>query len=114
VSHIKMGDVLRDQGDLAGALAVYRESLVVSRRLAEADPSNARWQRNLSFVLTELSEFYDQHGPRTEALSLAEESRRIDERLAALDPSKTVCQSKSSASNMMRRLLCPIFALFRA
>ena len=42
------GDVLRDQGDLAGALAAYRESLAVRRRLAEADPSNAGWQRDLS------------------------------------------------------------------
>ena len=39
---------LRDQGDLAGALAAYREPLQVSRRLAEAHPSNAGWQRDLS------------------------------------------------------------------
>ena len=29
-------------------LAAYRESLQVRRRLAEADPSNAGWQRDLS------------------------------------------------------------------
>ena len=45
VSQEKVGNVLRDQGDLAGALAAYRESLQARRRLAEADPSNAGWQR---------------------------------------------------------------------
>ena len=44
----KIGDVLRDQGDLAGALEAYRESLAVRRRLAAADPSNAGWQRDLT------------------------------------------------------------------
>ena len=41
VSQERIGDVLSDQGDLAGALAAYRESLEVRRLLAEADPSNA-------------------------------------------------------------------------
>jgi hypothetical protein len=98
VSHEKIGDVLRDQGDLAGAQAAFRESLVVRRRLAEADPSNAGWQRDLSFVLTNLAEFYDQHGPRTEALPLAEESLSIDERLAALDPSNVTWQHDVAVS----------------
>ena len=47
VSHNKIGDVLLAQGDLAGALAAYRQSLGVRERLAQADPSNAGWQRDL-------------------------------------------------------------------
>ena len=47
VSHNKIGDVLRAQGDLAGALKAYREDMAVAARLATADPSNADWQRDL-------------------------------------------------------------------
>ena len=47
VSSVKIGDVLLDQGDLAGALRAFRESLAVAERLAAADPSNAGWQRDL-------------------------------------------------------------------
>ena len=39
--------MLRAQGDLAGALEAYRQSLAVRQRLAAADPSNAGWQRDL-------------------------------------------------------------------
>ena len=48
VSQKKVGDVLLAQGDLAGALKAYRESLAIGARLAAADPSNAGWQRDLS------------------------------------------------------------------
>jgi hypothetical protein len=37
-----------DQGDLAGALTSYRDSLAIAERLAQSDPGNAGWQRNLS------------------------------------------------------------------
>ncbi len=43
------GDMLRDQGDLAGALSAFSQSLDVSRRQARADPDppNAAWLRDL-------------------------------------------------------------------
>jgi hypothetical protein len=37
----KVGDVRLAAGDRAGALAAYEESLVIRRKLAAADPSNA-------------------------------------------------------------------------
>ena len=33
------------QGDLAGALTSYRDSLAIFDRLAKSDPGNAGWQR---------------------------------------------------------------------
>ncbi len=36
------------QGDLAGALTSYRDSLAIADRLAKSDPGNAGWQRDLS------------------------------------------------------------------
>ncbi len=48
VSQDNIGNVLSAQGDLTGALAAYRASLEISRRLAAADPGNADLQRDLS------------------------------------------------------------------
>lgn len=48
-----MGDVLRNQGDLAGALNSYRESLAISEKLANQYPNNAddaRWLSDLAWV----------------------------------------------------------------
>lgn len=69
----RRGDVLWEQGDLAGALAVYQDSLQLSRRLAGADPSNAGWQRDLSYSLTVMAQLCEQQGDRTEALRFAQE-----------------------------------------
>ena len=41
VSHIRIGVVLRAQGNLTAALESYRTSLAIIERLAKADPSNA-------------------------------------------------------------------------
>ena len=43
-----VGRVLQAQGQLEAARAAFAESLAISRRLAELDPSNARWQRDLA------------------------------------------------------------------
>ncbi len=47
MSQDRIGDVRREQGDLAGALAAYEQSLAIRQDLAEADPGNAGWQRDL-------------------------------------------------------------------
>ncbi|MDA1314825.1 MAG: tetratricopeptide repeat protein [Acidobacteria bacterium] len=92
VLKIDQADVLLEQGDLKGALGAYRESEAVIRRLAEADPSNAARQRDLSFSLTRMAQFHEQQGKRSEALDFAEQSLAIDERLAALDPTNVTWQ----------------------
>jgi predicted negative regulator of RcsB-dependent stress response len=38
VIHISIGDVLRSQGDLNGALKAYRENMAITQRLAQSDP----------------------------------------------------------------------------
>jgi tetratricopeptide (TPR) repeat protein len=48
VSHIKVGDVLADQGNLTDALKSYREGLDIAERLANGDPGNMGWQRDLA------------------------------------------------------------------
>ena len=62
------------------------------RRLAEADPSNAGWQRDLSINLMRMAELREGTGDRAAALALAEESLAIGKRLAALDKSSVTWQ----------------------
>ena len=53
-SYSKVGDVQVAQGDLAGALKSYRDSLAIRERLAKSDPGNAGWQRDLSVSYAKL------------------------------------------------------------
>jgi tetratricopeptide (TPR) repeat protein len=48
VSHNRIGDVQRAQGDVMAALTSYQASLAIRERLAAADPGNAGWPRDLS------------------------------------------------------------------
>ena len=48
MSYENVGDVQRAQGDLAGALKSYSESLGIHEKLAKQDPGNADRQRDLS------------------------------------------------------------------
>ena len=43
-AHIKVGNILMRQGDLAEALKSYRDGLAVAERLAKAEPENPEWQ----------------------------------------------------------------------
>ena len=47
---IGLGDVQLAQGDLAGALKSYNDSLAIRDLLAKSDPGNAGWQRDLHIV----------------------------------------------------------------
>jgi hypothetical protein len=40
--------VLVEQGDLAAALERFTAALAIRERLAEADPNNAGWQRDVA------------------------------------------------------------------
>ena len=51
VSLDRVGDVRVAQGDLAGALAAYEESLTIARDLAARDPGNTGWARDVSVGL---------------------------------------------------------------
>ena len=44
-----MGDVQSAQGDPAGPLKSYRDSLAIFEKFAKQDPGNAGWQADLAF-----------------------------------------------------------------
>jgi hypothetical protein len=51
-----MGNVQMAQGDLAAALKSYEARRNIISRLAEADPGNATWQRDLIVANEKMSE----------------------------------------------------------
>ncbi|WP_374692181.1 SEC-C metal-binding domain-containing protein, partial [Accumulibacter sp.] len=86
VSHIKIGDLLQAQGDLAGAGAAYRADLAIAERLAASDPGNAGWQRDLSVSHNKIGDLLRAQGDLAGAGAAYRASHAIRERLAASDP----------------------------
>jgi hypothetical protein len=59
---------LEAQGRLVEAQAAFEQYLMISRRLAEQDPSNAGWQRDLAVVQSRVGDVLEAQG-RLEAAS---------------------------------------------
>ena len=86
----RLGDLAKAQGKLAEAERLFAQALDIAQRLADSDPANTDWQRDLSSSLTLLAQLKDSHQAQAAALQLAEQSLAIDERLAALDPTNAI------------------------
>ena len=56
------GNLALAKGDLAGALASYRQSLAIAERLARQDPGNADWQRDLWVSYMKMATVVEQTG----------------------------------------------------
>jgi hypothetical protein len=67
-SQDNVANVLRDEGDLTGALEFYRASLAIAQRLAAQDPAHAGWQRDLSISQNNLASVLRDQGRLTEGL----------------------------------------------
>ena len=70
------------QGDLAEALKAYRDGLAIRERLAQADPGNAGWQRDLSVRTSSIGDVLVAQGDLAEALKSYRDGLAIAERLA--------------------------------
>ena len=86
MSYDKVGDVQVAQGDLAGALTSYRDSLAIRDRLAKSDPGNAGWQRDLSVSYEKVGDVQVAQGDLAGALTSYRDSLAIRDRLAKSDP----------------------------
>jgi hypothetical protein len=62
VSYLKIGDVLVAQGNLPEALQSFRASHDIFDRLAQSDPGNAGWQRDLSVSYAKLADVSKKNG----------------------------------------------------
>ncbi len=75
VSHNRIGDVQRAQGDLVAALTSYQASHDLFERVAAADPGNAGWQRDLALSFGRVAIAEAGQGARDRALSQFQEGR---------------------------------------
>ena len=99
VSHNKVGDVQRAQGDLVGALASFRKSMEITEQLARQDPTNAAWQRDLSVSLDRLGDVQMAQGDLAGALASFRKDMEITEQLARQDPTNAERQRDVSTSH---------------
>ena len=87
------------QGDPAGALTSYRDSLAIFDRLAKSDPGNAGWQRDLSVSYNErIGDVQVAQGDLAGALKSYRDSLAIADRLAKSDPGNAGWQRDLSVS----------------
>lgn len=77
------------QGDLKAALKSYSDGLAIIDRLANADPSNAEWQRDLSGSFAKLASVHRQSGDSAKALEAFQQGHEIS-RLTKLSPDNAV------------------------
>jgi tetratricopeptide (TPR) repeat protein len=95
----RQGGVLSNQGDLAGALAAYRESQALRRRLVTSDSSNALWQRDLSVSHERIGDVLRDQGDLAGALAAYRESQAPRRRLAEANPTNALWQRDLSVSH---------------
>ena len=69
MSYDRIGDVLVAQGNLPEALKSFRDGLAIADRLAQADPGNALWQRDLSVSYNKIGDVLVAQGNLAEALT---------------------------------------------
>jgi serine/threonine protein kinase/tetratricopeptide (TPR) repeat protein len=97
IALLNYGDILKDQGDLVGALKSYRDALAVQKPLTNQDPKNAEWQRDLSVSLEKVALVLRAQGSIDGALANYRESLQIREELAHQNPSNAAFQLDLSA-----------------
>jgi tetratricopeptide (TPR) repeat protein len=74
------------QGNLPEALKSYRDSLAIADRLAQADPGDAGWQRDLAVAYNRVGDVLVAQGNLPEARKSYRDSLAIVDRLAKVDP----------------------------
>jgi hypothetical protein len=100
VSHNKIGDVQIAQGDLIGALISYRGGLAIIDPLAQSDPGNAGWQRDLSVSYEKIGKVQVAQGDLAGALTSYRDSLAIKEMGNRADASQSLRQSHAIVVRM--------------
>ena len=98
-ARLGLGDVLVAQGQLEQALESYQAGLKIAERLAELDPSNTEWQRDLSVSHNRIGDVQGTQGGLAAAQASYQAGLEIQQRLAASDPSNTLWQRDLSISH---------------
>ena len=87
VGYVATGDLQVAQGNIAGALASYRQALAIAQqRLVAADPANEKWQRDLSVGQSKIGNMLVIQGDLRGALEAYQASLDILAKLADAAP----------------------------
>ncbi|NJL27713.1 MAG: tetratricopeptide repeat protein [Thermoanaerobaculia bacterium] len=98
-SEFWFGYVNWEQGDLAAAREPFEAYLEISRRLAEKDPANLAWRRELSYAHSNLGSLRQAEGDLEAALVQFQATLEIDKELVAADPGDRDARSELAASH---------------
>jgi hypothetical protein len=80
------GDVFRSQDNLAAALENYRIALALAERLANADPANFAWQRELALSHGRIGMVLARQGSQRDAVAVLKQGHAILLRLRQQAP----------------------------
>lgn len=83
---IGIGDIAHRRGNLPDALATYQDAASIADRLAQSDPGNDQWQRDVAFSDERLGNVQVAQGNLSAALASYQASLAIAERFAKSDP----------------------------
>ena len=78
--------------ELTAALTNFEAALAIRERLVQADPSNAGWQRDLSFSLNKIGDVRVKQGQLAAALASFQAALAISEKLVQTDPDNVAWQ----------------------
>jgi len=87
---VRLADLLLDRVALAEIEPLYRRALAIFARLAQADPGNAGWQRDLAVSHAKLASPFRKGGENAKALDALRRGRAIMARMTALSPDNAV------------------------
>ncbi len=85
-AHVKVGNTLMAQGDLAEALKSYQDGLAVAVRLAKAEPQNTAWQHKIALIFIKVGDVSMAQGKFAEALNSYQDALAVADRFAQSDP----------------------------
>lgn len=95
---LDLGDIKKQQRDLALALEYYRDGLAIIYSLAESDPDNAGWQFDLGISTERIGDAQMEQNDLAGALKSYSDSLTIFKRLAKSDPGNALGRHHLSLS----------------
>jgi len=93
-SHVRIGDILRNTGDVGGALVEYEKALVIREGL----PENEAYQRLLSFALNVAGDMLVKMSELSKAREYFDRSLVISKKIAAENPEDDRLQRELSVA----------------
>ena len=95
----RIGNMLRLQGDLAGAMAANQKSMDIVEALATSDPTNVEWQRDLSVNHNKIGAVLQSQGNLAGALAAYQRGMDIAKAITARHPTNAEWQRDLSISH---------------